>query len=110
VILATLFVLLGITAFRFPRWRQAAPSSRTGDRRAIALAGALAAHAVAMPLIGFVPAGAALFVAATALFGSRRWPRNLAIGLATTVVLYVAFTSGLGMSLPPDPLTAWLRR
>ena len=76
----------------------------------MALAGALAAHAVAMPLIGFVPAGAGLFVAATALFGSRRWPRNLAIGLATAVVLYVAFTSGLGMALPPDPLTAWLRR
>ena len=67
-------------------------------------------HAVVMPLVGFVLAGTGLFIVATALFGSRRWPRNLAIGLAMTLVLYVAFTIGLGMALPPDPLTRWLAR
>ena len=82
---------------------------KSGDRRAVTLAAALAGHAVAMPVVGFVPAGAGLFVVATALFGSRRWMTNLAIGLAMATVLYVAFTAGLGMSLPTDPLTAWLR-
>jgi putative tricarboxylic transport membrane protein len=88
----------------------AAPLWKPGDRRALALAAALGAHAVVMPLIGFVPAGAVLFAVATALFGSRHWIGNLAIGLAASVLLYVAFTAGLGMTLPADPLSLWLEK
>ena len=73
-------------------------------------AAALAAHAVAMPIAGFVPAGAGLFVAATALFGSSHWIRNFTIGVAISVVLYAVFTAGLVMALPQDPLTRRLSR
>jgi putative tricarboxylic transport membrane protein len=116
LVLAGLALLLVATAVRGRAYSKVLPNrgsfqaaSHAGDARAGVLAAALAAHAIAMPLIGFVPAGTGLFVFATALFGSRRWSRNLAIGFATTVVLYVTFTFALGMALPADPLTRWLR-
>ena len=106
VVIAGLGALLATTAIRF----RDRPWLRTpGERRALALAGALGLHAIAMPIVGFVPAGAVLFTIATTLFGNRHWFRNLAIGLAASVLLYATFTAGLGMALPPDPLTRWLR-
>jgi putative tricarboxylic transport membrane protein len=118
LVLTGLALLLAATLLRGRAYLNILPTAgtfrdalpRSGDARAAWLALALATHAIAMPLIGFVPAGTALFVCATALFGSRRWSRNLAIGLATTAILYVTFTAGLGMALPKDPLTVWLTR
>jgi putative tricarboxylic transport membrane protein len=73
------------------------------------LVGALAVHAVALPIVGFVPAGAALFFVTARLFGSRRPRRDLTIGTVAAIALYVLFTVGLGLSLPVDPLTRWMR-
>jgi putative tricarboxylic transport membrane protein len=66
---------------------------------------ALLVYAVAMPLIGFVPASAALFIVAARLLGSRRAVRDAIVGLAAATLLFVAFTQGLGLDLPRDPLT-----
>lgn len=79
------------------------------ESRAYLLTGVLCAHAVAFPLIGFVAASTALFAIAAALFGSRRWGRDAALGFAMATLLYVVFTTGLGLTLPADPLTRWLR-
>jgi putative tricarboxylic transport membrane protein len=83
------------------------PTATLDDRRALLLAAALAIYAIAMPVLGFVTAGTALFAATAALFGSRAWLRNAAFGVVATAVIYFAFTSGLGMTLPSDPLMRW---
>jgi len=70
----------------------------------------LLAHAGAMPIVGFVPASAALFAITARLMGSRRSGRDLVIGLAGATALFVAFTQGLGLDLPRDPLTRWFAR
>lgn len=72
------------------------------------LVASLLAHAVLMPIVGFVPASAALFAITARLMGSRRSARDVAIGVAATTVLFVAFTQGLGLDLPRDPLMRWL--
>jgi hypothetical protein len=92
-------------------WRgEIAPEALTGERRALVLLATLGAHALAFPFIGFIVASTALFVIAARLFGSASWPRTLLIGLTTAIVLFVMFTSGLGVNLPLDPLTRWLFR
>jgi putative tricarboxylic transport membrane protein len=81
---------------------------RSGRGRAPALAATLVAHAVALPTIGFIPASTVLFAVAAALYGSGRHGRDIGVGLAAAISLYVGFTAGLGLSLPPDPLTRWM--
>jgi len=97
-----------------PRWTKGAqslPAPRPPrESRALLLTTVLGVHALVFPLIGFVPASTALFAITTALFGSRRPVRDMAIGLAAAMVLYVTFTAGLGLTLPVDPVTRWLRR
>ena len=61
-----------------------------------------------MPLIGFVPASAVLFTVAARLLGSRRMLRDTCIGVLTAALLFGAFTRGLGVDLPVDPVTRWL--
>ncbi len=85
-------------------WRR-----RFGNARALTLVAALSVHAFAFPVVGFIPASTVLFVVATSLFGSRHRLRDAAIGFATATLLYVVFTAGLGLTLPIDPLTRWLR-
>ena len=63
-----------------------------------------------MPRVGFVPASAALFVCAARLLDSKGATRDLAIGLALSTALFVAFTRGLGLDLPADPVSGWLAR
>lgn len=90
--------------------RRATPGPAVPDsRRPWWLLGALVAHALTFSLVGFVPASTALFLVAASLFGSRRWRRDLAIGLATALLLFAIFTYGLGLTLPLDPVTRWLR-
>jgi putative tricarboxylic transport membrane protein len=78
---------------------------QAGNLRPVILVAALLVYAVAMPLIGFVPASAALFIVAARLLGSRRAVRDAIVGLAAATLLFVAFTQGLGLDLPRDPLT-----
>lgn len=82
---------------------------RFSDLRALSLAGALCVHALVFPVVGFIPASTSLFVVTTSLFGSRHRICDAAIGGATATLLYVIFTAGLGLTLPIDPITRWLR-
>ena len=52
-------------------------------------------------LAGFIVAGTALFVLSASAFGSRRWLRDAILGLTLCATVYVTFTYGLGVSLPP---------
>ncbi len=53
---------------------------------------------------GFVVASALLFAGAAFAMGSRRVGRDVAIGLAFAVALYVGFTRGIDLDLPAGVL------
>jgi putative tricarboxylic transport membrane protein len=75
------------------------------DRRALALVGvALAVHVAGLLLLGYIVAAAALFWVAAFALGSRRHLLSAGIAVVLAVVLYVAFTRGLGLTLPRGPL------
>jgi putative tricarboxylic transport membrane protein len=76
-----------------------------GSRRVAAVAAACLAQAVLMPLVGFVPAAAAVFTTGAYALGSRRVLGNAAIGVALAAVLALLFGSGLQVPLPTG---AWL--
>ena len=52
-------------------------------------------------LAGFVAAGTVLFACTASAFGSRRWLRDALVGLTLCATVYITFTYGLGVSLPP---------
>jgi putative tricarboxylic transport membrane protein len=54
--------------------------------------------------LGFPAAATVLFVCAARGFGSRRWVGNVVLGAALGLVIYVAFSRALGVSLPGGPL------
>lgn len=64
------------------------------------VSGGLLVDALLIDRIGFVLASTLLFAAAARGFGSTRWARNAAIGIALSWPIYVGFTLGLGLSLP----------
>ena len=47
-----------------------------------------------------------LFACTASAFGSRRWLRDALVGLALCAVVYVTFTHGLGVPLPPAAFLA----
>lgn len=53
---------------------------------------------------GFIPAMAVLFAATATAFGRRAIATDLAIGLVIAVVIYLAFSKLLTLSLPAGPL------
>jgi putative tricarboxylic transport membrane protein len=68
-------------------------------------AGVVGQAALLRPL-GFVPASALLFVAVARAFGSRHLIRDAFAGVALALAVYVAFSRGLGLSLPAGPFGA----
>ncbi len=82
------------------------PSADGNVSSALRVGAGLVAFVALLDAAGFVVAGTLLFVATAAAFGSRRWVRNLAIGLTLCGVVYVTFTRGLGAPLPPGILFA----
>jgi putative tricarboxylic transport membrane protein len=67
--------------------------------------GALAAYIASIAVIGFVLASVILFVATARAFGSRRWWLDAPVGAVLALLVFTAFTRGLGMSLPAGPLS-----
>ncbi|MGE0040067.1 MAG: tripartite tricarboxylate transporter substrate-binding protein [Vicinamibacterales bacterium] len=119
--IAVLFVLaalvLAVSATSLRQWGQATraeagpepPVSQAGLANAGMLLGALVAQAFVFEAAGFVAASAIVFVAGARALGSRAPLRDLVIGLAVAAVLFLAFTRGLSVSLPPTPgLGGWL--
>lgn len=111
-----LIVVGALLAVEVLRGRVAEPDAaedvdptRPTDRRALLLLlAALVVHLLLMLLIGYVLAAAALFWGAAFALGSRRWLRDAAVGVLLGVVLYVAFTRGLGLRLPEGAIEAVL--
>jgi putative tricarboxylic transport membrane protein len=76
------------------------------DRRAFVWVSAgLAAQMLLIHQAGFVVAGIALFVLVARGFGSRRLLRDLLIGSALTLLVFLFFVKFLNVGLPPG----WLR-
>ena len=74
---------------------------------AIIMAG-LIAHMNLLKPLGFVPAGLILFWSVAFAFGSRRYGRDVLVGLLLALFAYVGFTYGLGLQLPPGVLKGLL--
>jgi putative tricarboxylic transport membrane protein len=64
------------------------------------ICGGLLLDALLIERMGFVAAATVLFALAARGFGSRRWARNIGIGVAISWPVYLAFTHGLNITLP----------
>jgi putative tricarboxylic transport membrane protein len=100
-----LLVVLGgavaIAAAIWQVWVTRAHETSAANSAAFAtLALALVVEVVLVDSIGFVAASTLMFALAARAFGSRRPIRDAFVGLTVTAVIYVAFTRGLGVSLP----------
>ena len=103
-------VLVGLwVAVEAVTGRATAPTSESDDAdptlptdwRAVGLlAVALILYLLLMQPAGFVPASTVLFASAAFAMGSRRTVRDLILGLLFSLLLYLAFTAGLGLRLP----------
>lgn len=65
----------------------------------IILAGFLLGAALLQPL-GFVPGTAVMYFSVAYAFGEKRYGRMVLVALIVSLVTYVMFTRGLGLSLP----------
>jgi len=68
----------------------------------------LIAHMNLLKPLGFVPAGLLLFLSVAFAFGSRRYGRDILVGLLLVLFAYVGFTYGLGLQLPQGLLKGLL--
>ena len=80
------------------------PTLPTDWRTVGLLALALLVYLVLLEPAGFVIASALLFFGAAYAMGSRRYARDLVVGVVLAAVLYVGFTRGLGLQLPAGVL------
>ena len=60
--------------------------------------------AVLLPTLGFVLGTAIMYFSVAFAFGERRWPLMLGVALAVSLLTYLIFTRGLGLTLPPGVL------
>jgi putative tricarboxylic transport membrane protein len=82
------------------RWRTEPEEPGAPDLPALAWLGAgLAANLVLIGPLGFVLASTLLFVLTARAFGSARWGRNAAIGLAIALVVHLGFEKLLGIHI-----------
>ena len=80
----------------------ATPPAPPSDWRALLLiSAALLLQAVLFKLLGFVITATILFMAVAYAFGSRRFLRDAVIAILVAVIVYVGFTRGLRLQLPP---------
>lgn len=82
-------------------WRnRAAPEGRFEVRPFLWISAGLFAHMALVGAAGFVAASALLFTCVARGFGSARFLRDLAVGVALAVAIYLFFTQFLSVSLP----------
>jgi putative tricarboxylic transport membrane protein len=72
----------------------------------VRLALGLVSFVALLNLAGFVAAGTVLFACTASAFGSRRRLRDALLGIALCAAVYVTFTYGLGVTLPPGRFLA----
>ena len=88
----------------FVRRRALPADGHTNNGPVIRVAIGLASFIGLLNLAGFVAAGTILFACTASAFGSRRWLRDAVIGITFCATVYITFTYGLGVSLPPGLL------
>ncbi len=92
--------LTGRTATGSADSEDADPSLPTDWRCIGLLALALIVYLFLIEPAGFIVASAVLFAWATIAMGSRRYARDIVIGILLATVLFIVFNRGLGLSLP----------
>ena len=60
--------------------------------------------ATLLPTLGFVLGTAIMYVSVALALGERRWLRVVGVALLVSLLTYVVFTRGLGLTLPPGVL------
>jgi putative tricarboxylic transport membrane protein len=95
----------------FARSEDADTAINTQDRfkRLSILVGGLAAHLLAIGLVGFVIASGFLMSVVAYAYGSKRVLRNLLIGIAIALPIWALFTQVLGLNLPIFPFLGVLK-
>jgi putative tricarboxylic transport membrane protein len=84
--------------------------ARGGALRVATIVGASIVHAIAQPIVGFVPTATALFAAGAFALGSTRPWRDAAVGAAIALAVAAIFALGLGVPLPlPAGIGSWGR-
>jgi putative tricarboxylic transport membrane protein len=82
-------------------WRPRAPHpERFRARPFLWISAGLFAHMALVGAAGFIAAAAVLFTCVARGFGSERFLRDLAVGVALAVLIYLFFTQVLTVSLP----------
>lgn len=101
-LLGSLLAVAALRANRLcPAAAEAAGSGISANRRALGfLAVALLLNLILLEPAGFVVASSALFWLAARGFGSERPVRDAVIALLLSLLVYAAFTQGLGLTLP----------
>jgi putative tricarboxylic transport membrane protein len=92
--------LTGRTATGTAESEDADPTLPTDWRCIGLLALALIAYLFLIEPVGFIIASAVLFAWAAIAMGSRRYARDIVIGILLATALYLLFNRGLGLSLP----------
>lgn len=108
VIGAVLIVLAVILAVAIPRGsvgeadagEDVDPEAPSDWRTVGLLVGLFIAVILLVQPLGWVITGTLLFAGAVAVLGNPHWIRNIAIGLALSLISFYAFYSGLGIPLP----------
>jgi putative tricarboxylic transport membrane protein len=67
----------------------------------------IVADALLLERLGFILSSTILFMVVAVAFGSRRYLRDAATGLALASLAYVTFVYGLGLRLPAGILAGW---
>lgn len=99
----------GIRERRTPiRVGQGVPTSERATTSANVASLALVAIALGVSIVlmngaGFIVSSTVMFALAARAFGSRRIARDVIAGALLSAIIYVAFTRGLGVTLPPVP-------
>src|SRR5262247_713131 len=82
-------------------WRSRGESDEVFERNPFLWVSAgLFAHMALIGWAGFVVAGTVLFACVARGFGSRRWVRSIAAGLALSLVIFLFFVKLLNVNLP----------
>lgn len=109
ILIGTALVVLGAAFLAAVRQGMEFPSA-TGPIQPGAtpwILGGLVGAIVLLQPLGFPVAAALLFACAARGFGSRRWARNVLLGVVVGVIIYLAFSRALGVSLPGGLLERW---
>jgi putative tricarboxylic transport membrane protein len=106
LVLAVLALSLLAAGVQYLRSRAIAtvrPASTLNRRALLLVVTGVTLEAVLLQPAGFVIASALMFILVARAFGSQRLVRDVAIGLVFSLVVFLTFARGLGVSLPTGP-------